>query len=149
VLFDFSDASALWFDVLVYTLAAIALGGGALLGWSGGGRQRLRRRIVLAAIGLGHGAAQLSAPFVIARLAFARWGALPAMAAVTVAGLYGGYLLFTRPRRLHPVALAWLAFVTLGAALAIAIVASGGVAVVPHGAAEWCVIHLVGPAVAM
>ncbi len=148
-LFDFADPSAIWFDVLCYVLALIALVGGAGLALAGARRQPWPRQLVLAAVGMFHGGAQLLAPFVIARIAMSTWWTLPAMVAITTVGLITGHAVFARTRRLHPVLLAAVGLVSLAATLAVAIVAADGVAVVPHGRLETLVVFTAAPLAAV
>ena len=147
--FDFGDPGAIWFDILCYLLAVLVLGGGAGFGLLGARRQRWTRQLGLSLVGLGHGAAQLLTPFVIARIALARWWALPGMLAITALGLIAGHAVFARTRRLHPALLAGLGLVSLTATLAVAIVAADGVAVAPTTSVERVFVFTAAPLAAM
>jgi hypothetical protein len=109
----------------------------------------LPSRVALRALGLAHGLAQLLTPFVIARIALATWWAVPAMVAVTLAGLPLGRALFVRGGRGHAVVLAAVGLAFAAATLAVAVIAADGVAVVPRGALEPWVVWLGGALCAM
>lgn len=141
---------AVWFDVAFYLIVVITLAGGLALGvLSGGRRHPWPRKVALGVLGLLHGAMQLLTPFVIARIALAAWWAIPAMIAITAAGLPIGRAVFARGGRGHAVALAAIGLVAAGATLAVAIIAADGVAVAPAGNLEQLVVWAGGALCAM
>lgn len=142
--------AAIWFDVAFYGLVVLLLVGGTLAGAVFGARRhKLPRRIALGVLGLLHGATQLLTPFVIARIALATWWAIPAMIAVTAAGLPLGRAIFARGFKYHAVPLAAVGLTFAAATLAVAIYAADGVAVTPHGGAEQLVVWIGGALCAM
>ncbi len=150
VALDFDEPGAIWFDVVFYLVVMVALGGGAAFGaLFGARRHRWPRRLALGVLGLAHGAAQLGTPFVIARIALSAWWAVPAMIAVTAAGLPLGHAVFARGGRGHAAVLAAIGLTFAAATLAVAVIAADGVAVVPHGTVEYVMVWLGGALCAM
>ncbi len=130
-----------WFDVAFYLVVLVSLTGGVVLGAViGARRHRWPRRVVLGIAGLLHAIMQLLTPFVIARIALAAWWAVPAMIAITAAGLPIGHAIFARGGRGHAFALAAIGLGFAAATLAVAIVAADGVAVAPATQLERVVV---------
>jgi len=131
-------AATLWFNAWWVLVLALTVAGSVGMGRFGGRLHRWPGRAAMSLAGLIHGLAQVTTPFVFARLALGTWWIAPTMLVVLAAALTVGRLLLGRGAPGWVLGVLWVG--SWLAAIAIAVVGADGVALAPAGVAQWAVV---------